>query len=45
MTEGDLTQGGEYVMQYTEEVLWNRTLRTHVIGLTNVTAINSIKNK
>ena len=43
--EGDLTCGGEHTIQYTDDVLQNCTLETCTILLTNVTSINSIKNK
>ena len=36
---------GEHTMQYTDNVLHNYTLETYIIVLTNVTPINSIKNK
>ena len=41
---GDLTWGGEYTVQYTDNVLQNCIPETHIILLT-VTPINSIKNK
>ena len=31
-------------MQYTDDILWNHTLETYMILLTNVTPINLIKN-
>ena len=34
--EGDLTWGGEHTRQYTDDVLYNRILETHIILLTNV---------
>ena len=37
--------GGEHTMQYTYEVLQNCTPATYIILLTNVTPINSIKDK
>ena len=40
--EGNLTLGGECIMQYTCNILWNCTLE-HLILLTNVTPINLIK--
>lgn len=45
VTDGDLTLGGEYTMQYVGDVLQNYTLAAYVILLTNVTSINLIKNK
>ena len=44
VTEGDLTLGGEHAMQYTYDVLFNRTLETCNF-FTNVTPINLTKNK
>ena len=43
--EGDLTRGGEYTIQYTDDVLQNCTHETYVISLTSVIPINSIKIK
>ena len=43
--EGDLTWGGEHIIQYTDNILYNSTPGTYIISLTNVTLINSIKNK
>ena len=43
--EGDLTWGGEHTVQCTDDVLWNRAPEAYIIGLTNVTRINSIKKK
>ena len=43
--EGDLAQGGEQTVQYTDDVVQNCTSETYIILLTNVTPINSIKNK
>ena len=40
--EVDLTWGGKYTIQYTDDVLQNCTSETFVILLTNVTPINSI---
>ena len=40
--EGDLTWGGEHTIQYTDDILQNRTPETFIILLTNVTPINSI---
>ena len=37
--------GGEHTLQYTDDVLSNCTLVTHIILLTNVTPISSIKIK
>ena len=42
---GDLTWGGEHIIQYTDDVLYNCTPETYVILLTNVTPINSIKKE
>ena len=39
MIEGDLTLGGEHTIQYTDDVLYNCTLETYIISLTNVTPI------
>ena len=41
--EGDLTLGGEHVIQYTDDVLQNCTPETYKILLSKVTPINSIK--
>ena len=43
--EGDLTWGGEHTIQYTDDVLWSCTPESHIILLTSVTQINSIKKK
>ena len=43
MTKGDLTLGGKYTAQYTNNVLQNFALETYTILLTNVTPINLIK--
>ena len=43
--EGDLIQGGEHTVQYTDGVLENFISETYMILLTNVTPINSIKIK
>ena len=43
--EGDLSWGGEYTIQYTDNVLQNCTSETYIILSTNVTPINPIKNK
>ena len=40
--EGDLTWGGEHTTQCKDDVLWNFTLETYIILLTNVTPINVI---
>ena len=40
--EGDLTQGSEHTIQYTDNVLQNSTPETYIILLTIVTLINSI---
>ena len=42
MTKGDLTLGGKYTAQYTNNVLQNFALETYTILLTNVTTINSV---
>ena len=42
VTEGDLTLGGEHIMQYTDDALQNFTLETNISLLTNVTTINLI---
>ena len=41
----DLTLGGKQIIQYTDDVLYNSTLETNVILLTNVTPVTLIKNK
>ena len=38
--EGDLTFAGKCTMQYTDDVLQNRTPETYIILLTNVTLIS-----
>ena len=43
--KGDLTWGGKHTVKYTNGVLQNCTPETYIILLTNVTPINSIKNK
>ena len=43
--EGDLTWGGEHTIHYINDLLQNCTPETYVILLTNVTLINSIKEK
>ena len=40
--EGDLTWGGEYIIQYTGNVLQNCSPETYEIVLTNIIPINSI---
>lgn len=42
MTEEDQTLSGENTMLYTDNVLYNCTLKTYIIFLTNFTAINLI---
>ena len=37
--EGDLTWGGEYTIQYTDDVLQNCTPETYIVLLTNVSPI------
>ena len=39
MLEGDLTWGGEHTIQDTDDVLYNCTLESYIILLTNVTPI------
>ena len=41
--EGNLTWGGKYTIQYTDNALSNCTPETYIILLTNVTPVNSIK--
>ena len=41
--EGDLTQGSEHTIQYTDDVLQNVAVEMYTILLTNVTPINSMK--
>lgn len=43
--EGDLTLGGEYIIQYTADVLQNSTLETYIILSSSVTPINLIQLK
>ena len=43
--KGNLTLGHKYTMKDTDDVLYNYTLETYIILLTNVTAINLNKNK
>ena len=43
--DGDLIWGGEHTIECTDDVLWNCVLETHIIFLTSVTPINSIKRK
>ena len=38
--EGDLTPGGEYTIQYTDDVLQNCTPETYIILFNNVTPIS-----
>ena len=38
--EGDLIWGGEHIIQYIDDVLYNRTLETYIILLMNITPIN-----
>ena len=40
--KGDLTWGGEHIIQYSDNVLQNCTPETYIILLTNVTPVNSI---
>ena len=42
--EGDLTQGDEHTIQYTDDILQNYIPETYVIVLANVIPINSIKS-
>ena len=41
--QGDLPWGGEHTIQYTDDVLYNRTPETYIILLTDVTPTNSYK--
>ena len=41
--EGNLTWGGEHIIQYTDYVLQSCTPVNYIILLTNVTPVNSIK--
>lgn len=43
MLTGDLTWGGEYIVQYTDDMLQNYTPETYIILLTSVTPIHSIR--
>ena len=43
--KGDLTWGGEYTIQYTDDILQIHTPETYVILLMNVTPIKLIKKK
>ena len=43
--DGNLTWGGEYTIQCTDNVLWNCAPETCIILLTSVAPINSIKRK
>lgn len=43
--EGDLNLGGEHTIQCTNDILWNFTVETYIILLTNVTPINPINTK
>ena len=36
----DVTLGGEYTMQYTDDVIQQYTLETYIILLTSVTPVN-----
>ena len=45
MVQRDLFGGGEWTIPYAEDVLYSYTLETCMVLLTNVTLINSIKNK
>ena len=45
MIEGVLTWGDEHTIQYTDDVLQNSISETHIILLTIVTQINSMKIK
>ena len=44
VVEGDLTWGGEHIIQYTEDVLQNCELQSYIVLLTNVTPIKINKN-
>ena len=43
--EGDLTWGAEHTIHCTDDVLQNGTPETYTILLTNVTPMNSIREK
>lgn len=38
--EGELTWGGEHIVKYIDDVLWNYILDTYMISLTNITPMN-----
>ena len=40
---GDLTWGGEHTMQYTDNILQNRTPEAYIILLISVTPMKSIE--
>ena len=40
--EGDLTWGGEYTIQYADDIVQNCIPETYIMSLVNVTPINSI---
>ena len=42
--KGNLTWAGDHTIQNIDDILRNHTPETHIILLTNVTPINSIKN-
>ena len=43
--DGDMTWGGEHIVQCTDDVLWNSAPETCTIFFTSVTPIHSIKMK
>ena len=43
--DGDLILAGEHTIQYTDGVLENCTLKTHIMLVTNIIPINSVKIK
>ena len=43
--EGDLTQGGEHTILYTNDVLQKCTPEIYIILLTNITQIKLMKRK
>lgn len=45
VSEGDLIWGDEHTIQYTDNVCHNCTLKTGIIVLTDVTAINLTKQR
>lgn len=45
MIEEDLTWGGKYIIQHTDDVLQNYIPETYRVLLTDITLIHLIKNK